>query len=134
MYLSGVSSSVVFFFLFALLLCFSAGLCSQLSLSLGRGLGGSIFPRPWLHPLSGNTPPSPPLCLPARVGPPYHFLRPGAFLGRINELLGPATGALRSELRSEDPKGGRGAGVPWAGGCGSREKRQHRAHNRAPTP
>ena len=69
MYLSGISSSV-FFFLFsfffslALLLCFSVGLCLQLSLSWGRALGWELLRARASH--IGD--PHDHLCLPAPNG------------------------------------------------------------------
>lgn len=47
-------------------------------------------------------------------------------------LPGLATDALMSELSSEDPGVGCGAGVPWAGGCGHGNKGQHGGHTEPP--
>ena len=119
-----------FFLCFFFSFCIAAVLqCRSLFAAFivfGQRVGWQYLPQARASPLIRD--PHLHLQLPAPAGATPSLLQAGGFLGRINGLLGPATGVLGSELHSENPKGGRGAGVPWVGGCGHGEKGQRGAH------
>lgn len=126
MYLSGVSSSVFFFFSFCIAAVLQCGSLFAALIVFGQRVGWQHLPQARASPFIRD--PRLHLLLLASAGATPSLLQAGGFLVGINGSLDRATGAFGFELSSEDPKEGGGTGVPQAGGCGHGEKGQRGPH------